>query len=140
MLIDSCAPVNNAGISWIKDYLDSYGIDYNKLKRFPCHQKFRFGSSCYLSEEIVEIPIVIQDKTGKRVSFVIPTFSLNGDTPFLLGKKLMKEWKAKIDLGEGELEISLNEKGQNIRRTFEMTEGSHPMIDLQSESNDDDLV
>ena len=136
LLLDSGAPVNNTGKPWLKGYTEEYGIDINQLKRIPCHQIFKFGASRFLSEEIVEIPINMKDKDGKIFSAIVSTYILDANTPFLLGKKQMKDWKAILNLGEDEMVISTN----NVKRVFKMIEGNHPMIELQMESEEEEVV
>ena len=92
------------------DLYDKYGLDAEKLKRTPCHQIFNFGSSKYLATEIIEIPINMKDKQGEVASYVAPTYILNSKTPFLLGKKQMKDWKALINIGDDELVLETYEK------------------------------
>ena len=140
MVVDSGCPVENAGKRRINSYLEAYGIDAKTLKRHSCHQVFKFGSTRYVSDEIVELLISIKDKTGKVVTFIVSTYSLNADTPFLLAKKTMKEWKAKINVGEDEFEVTTKEKGTSVVRVFEMKGGSHSTVDLQMESEDEEVV
>ena len=60
ILVDSGSPVTNCGEKWMMKYLELYGIDYSSLTKRPCHQKSMFGSSKYISEEIVEVPITMK--------------------------------------------------------------------------------
>ena len=105
------------------------------MKRSNCNQIFKFSSSRFHSDEILDVPLTMKDKDGENVTVVVKTYALNGDTPFLLGKQQMKEWKAKINIGEDELEITKS----GVIRTFSMTEGSHPMIELEMESEDESV-
>ena len=141
MVIDSGAPVPNAGEKWLEQYFEDYGIDFKTLKRMSCYQVFKFGSSKFVSKEIIEVPIRMKDTDGNYVSFVVPTFSLIGaDTPFLLGKTQMKNWNAMINLGQDQLEVYVNENGKKTKRVFKMTKGNHSMIELHTESNEEQVV
>ena len=122
-------------------YLELYGIDYKNLTERPCHQKFTFGSSKYLSEEIVEVPITMKTNEGKHVSFAEATYILkDSNTPFLLGKKTLKVWKAQINIADDELNIKINDNGKLAEKVIPMIDGSHPMVELQTESDDEEVV
>ena len=78
----------------------------------------------------------MKDKQGEVASYVAPTYILNSKTPFLLGKKQMKDWKALINIGDDELVLETN----GNKRTFSMTEGNHPMVELQVKSEEEEVV
>ena len=78
----------------------------------------------------------MKDKQGEVASYVAPTYILNSKTSFLLGKKQMKDWKALINIGDDELVLETN----GNKRTFSMTEGNHPMVKLQVESEEEEVV
>ena len=82
------------------------------MNKIPCHKVFKFGSSRFLSKEIAEVPIVLKDKEGTNVSFIVSTYVLDANTPFLIGKKQMKEWKAILNLGNDEMEIVTGPNGE----------------------------
>ena len=85
--------------------------------------------------------MVWKDEVGKTFSFVVTTYSLIGsNTPFLLGKKEMKEWKTMINLCEDKLEIEIKSNGKSEKRSFKMTEGNHSTIELQMDSPDEEVV
>ena len=61
---------------------------------------FKFGESCYKSKEVMEIPVVLE---GKK--FYLKTEILQGDIPWLIGKKTMSNMDMKIDMKNSLVEI-----------------------------------
>ena len=45
MVLDIGAPVSLAGISWMKQYLQEFGLTIEEMNSVPCNQPFRFGPS-----------------------------------------------------------------------------------------------
>ena len=43
MILDIGAPVSIAGILWMTQYLEEFGLGINEMKSVKCQQPFRFG-------------------------------------------------------------------------------------------------
>ena len=57
MVLDIGAPVNLAGIQWLRQYLGEFDLTIEEMESSPCHQVFKFGPSkrCQsLSREVLE--------------------------------------------------------------------------------------
>ena len=58
MVLDIGAPVSLAGISWMKQYLQEFGLTIEEMNSVPCNQPFRFGPSPrYMSTSLAELPV-----------------------------------------------------------------------------------
>ena len=45
MILDLGAPVSLAGISWMEQYLQEFGLTIEQMNSVSCHQPFVFGPS-----------------------------------------------------------------------------------------------
>ena len=70
---------------------------------------------------------MIKDVNNKEVPVIVPTYVLQARSPFLIGKKTMKQLKGLLDFEEETLQISLH----GNKSTFRLTGESHPMLELQ---------
>ena len=99
MVVDKGAPASLAGKSWIETYLKQQDLEMNNLSGRSCYQQFKFGPSTrYLSEQVVDVPIFLVDKDGKKDILYVTTYVLNADSPFLCGNNTLYSWGAKIDI------------------------------------------
>ena len=84
-----------------------------------CHKVFNFGESAFKSKGVIEIPATL-----KGQKFYLKTEILQGDVPWLIGKKTMNRMGMVIDLKKdsvkievlGGLEVSLKEDKQGHLR------------------------
>ena len=65
IILDLGAPVSLAGISWMEQYLQEFGLTIEHMNCVSCHQLFTFGPSRrYISKSLVEFPILITRLDG----------------------------------------------------------------------------
>ena len=65
-----------------------------------------FGpSQRYVSESLVELPVLVTRLDGKEDFLVIQTYLIDAEVPFLCGKQTLESWNFKIDGREKILEI-----------------------------------
>ena len=65
MILDLLAPVSLAGISWMEQYLQEFGLTIEQMNSVSCHQPFVFGPSRrYISKSFVELLILITRLDG----------------------------------------------------------------------------
>ena len=100
------------------------GLSQKELKRINGTRKesnkvFNFGESSYKSKGVIEIPVIL-----KGQKFYLKTEILQGDVPWLIGKKTMSRMGMTIDLKEnnvkikvlGGMEVKLKEDNQGHLR------------------------
>ena len=93
MILDIGAPVSLAGISWMTQYLQGFGLTIEQLNSIMCSQPFFFGPSRrYLSESLVELPILIMRMDGREDVLIIQTYLVDVEIPFLCGKRTLEGW------------------------------------------------
>ena len=98
MILDIGAPVSLAGISWISQYLQEFGLTIKLLNSFKCSQPFVFGPSrSNLSESLVELPILITRLDRREDILKIQTYLVDAEIPFLCGKRTLGGWNFRID-------------------------------------------
>lgn len=98
MILDIGAPVSLAGVSWMSQYLKEFGLTIGEMKSVRCSQPFVFvPSNMYLSESLVELPVLIMRLDGKEDVLTIQTYLIDAEVPFLCGKQTMEGWNFKID-------------------------------------------
>ena len=84
MILDIGAPVSLAGISWMTQYLQEFGLTIEQLNSVKCSQPFVFSPSRrYLSESLVELPILIRRMDGRKDDLIIQTYLVDAEIPFL---------------------------------------------------------
>ena len=67
MILDCGAPVSLAGISWMDQYLQEFGLTIDQMASTPCNQPFIFGPSRrYISTSKIDLPILVTRKDGKE--------------------------------------------------------------------------
>ena len=92
MILDIGAPVSLAGMEWMTQYLKEYNLEINDLKTSDCHQVFRFGpSKQYVSTKMVELLIMVKGMDGKDDVLKVYTYLVEGDVPFLCGKRTLEK-------------------------------------------------
>ena len=58
MILDCGASVSLEGISWMKQYLQEFGLTIDQMASAPCNQPFVFGAlRIYISTSKVDLPI-----------------------------------------------------------------------------------
>ena len=81
------------------------GLSLSELKRIRETKKesnkvFKFGESSYKSKGVMELPVVLKDR-----KFYLRTEILQGDIPWLIGKKTMSRMGMRIDMKDNLVEI-----------------------------------
>ena len=141
MILDIGAPVSLAGISWMSQYLQEFGLTIEQLKSVKCSQPFVFGpSKRYLSESLVELPVLITRLDGREDVLTIQTYLVDAEIPFLCGKQTLEGWNFKIDGRDKILEIESKTDGSRIRIKMIDTEGGHYAVILETRRKKDSSV
>ena len=97
MILDCGAPVSLAGIFWMEQYLQEFGLTIDQMASAPCNQPFVFGPSRrYVSTSKVDLPILITRMDGKEGILTFQTYFVDAEVPFLCGKKTLKDWNFQI--------------------------------------------
>ena len=66
MILDIGSPVSLAGIPWMTQYLQEFGLTIEQLNSIKCSQPFIFSlSRRYLSESLVKLPVLITRLDGR---------------------------------------------------------------------------
>ena len=93
MILDLGAPVSIAGIPWLEQYFKGFNLKIQDLKAVKCHQPFVFGPSRrYVSESLVELPVLVTRLDGREDVLVIQTYIIDAGVSFLCGKKTIESW------------------------------------------------
>ena len=92
MILNIGAPVSLAGISWMEQYLQEFGLTIEQMNSFPCNQTFVFGPSRrYMSTSLVELPILVTRLEGREDILTIQTYLVDAEIPFLCGKRTVED-------------------------------------------------
>ena len=98
MILDLGAPVSLAGISWMEQYLQEFGLTIDQMNSVPCNQPFVFGPSRrYISKSLIELPILITRLDGREDVLTIQMYLVDAEIPFLCGEKTLEDWSFKIN-------------------------------------------
>ena len=98
MILDLGAPVSLAGISWMEQYLQEFGLTIEQMNSVSCHQPLFFGlSRRYISISLVELLILVTRLDGREDVLTIQTYLVDADIPFLCGKRTLEDWSFWID-------------------------------------------
>ena len=102
-VVDSGCPLTVTGSLWFSAFRDSLRSQgkSNEIEESPCNVNFRFGpSNVYNARKEVSIPIKLgQEITRIRVKVV------NANIPLLIGKDVLKYWKASFDFDNSILRV-----------------------------------
>ena len=91
MILKIGNPVSLAGISWMSQYLQEFGLTIEQLNSIKCRKPFVFGPSRrYLSESLVELPILITRMDGREDVLIIQTYLVDMEVPFLCGNRSLE--------------------------------------------------
>ena len=91
MIVDSGAPVSLAGSTWLDQYLKEFGLTVEEMESSVCKEVFKFGpSKRYLSNLMVEIPVIVQRLDGKEDVLKVQTYIVDAEVPFLCGKRTLE--------------------------------------------------
>ena len=143
MILDIGAPVSIAGVPWMQQYLEEFGLKVEEMKSVRCHQPFVFGPSRrYVSTTLVELPVLITRLDGREDVLVIQTYLVDAEVPFLCGKQTMESWNFRIDGKEKILEIETKSDQECSRKLIKMidTVGGHYGIILETRRRKDTSV
>ena len=67
MILDLGAPMSIAGVPWMNQYLEGFGLEIDNMKSVSCNQPFVFGpSKRYISKLMVELLIIVTRMDGKE--------------------------------------------------------------------------
>ena len=92
MILDLGAPVSLAGISWMEQYLQEFGLIIDQMNSVLCHQPFVFGPSRrYICKSLVELPILIMRLDGREDVLTIHTYFVDAGIPFLCAKSTLED-------------------------------------------------
>ena len=125
-----------AGISWMEQYLQEFGLTIEHMNCFSCHQLFTFGPSRrYISKSLVEFPILITRLDGWEDVLTIQTYLVHAEIPFLCGKRTLEDWSFQIDRRDKILEITSKTDWSRLQVKRIDTKGGHyiPLGDLAEE-------
>ena len=88
MILDIGAPLSLAGVSWMTQYLQEFGLKIDYMKSVSCSQPFVFGpSKRYISKLLIELPILVTRMDGKEDVLVVQTYLVEQEVPFLCRKQ-----------------------------------------------------
>ena len=78
MILDIGAPVSLVGVSWMSQYLKEFDLTIGEMNLVRCNQPFVFGpSKRYLSETLVELPVLVTRLDDKEDILTIQTYLIN---------------------------------------------------------------
>ena len=98
MILDCGAPVSLAGISWMEQYLQEFGLTIDQMASTPCNQPFVFGPSRrYVSTSKIDLPVLVTRRDGKEDVLNVLTYLVDAEVPFLCGKKTLEDWNFQIN-------------------------------------------
>ena len=122
-----------AGISWMEQYLQEFGLTIEQMNSVPCNKLFFFGpSSRYTSTSLVELPILITRLDGREDVLTIQTYLVDAEIPFLCGKRTLEDWSFQIDGREKILKITSKTDGSRIQVKMIDTKVGHYSIILET--------
>ena len=91
MILDIRALLNLAGVSWMTQYLEEFGLRIEDMKSITCNQPFLFGpSKRYVSKILVELPILVTRIDGKEDILTVQTYLVDVEVPFLITLHFIK--------------------------------------------------
>ena len=91
MILDIGAPVSISGVPWMEQYLEEFDLNMHDLKAVKCHQPFAFRpSQMYVSESLVELPVLVTRLDGREDVFIILTYLVDVELSFLCGKQTLE--------------------------------------------------
>ena len=135
MILDIGAPVSVAGTQWMNQYLAGFGLEVDNLKSVSCIQPFIFGPSMrYVSELLVELPILVTRMDGKEDVLKVQTYLVDAEVPFLCSKQTLESWNFNIYGPEKMLEIHMKTGEEHGKKFLKMeeTSGGHYGIILET--------
>merc|ERR1711954_117939 len=119
----------------MKQYLEGFGLEIEKMKSVSCNQPFVFGpSKIYVSKSLIEVPILVTRMDGKEDVLKVQTYLVDAEVPFLCGKQTLESWNFKIDGPEKILEIHMKNGEDHGKKFLKMedTAGGHYGIVLET--------
>ena len=106
MILNIGAPVSLAGIPWMTQYLQKFGLTIEQLNSVKCSKPFVFGPSRqYLSKSLVELSVLITRLDRREDVLSTQTYLVDAKVPFLCGKKTLEGWNFNIKGRDKILEI-----------------------------------
>ena len=119
MLIDCGCPRSMIGRKQLEAYLKSQGFSVENLEKKDSEiSRFKFGETIYESNDIVQLPIKIEDSEKVVHTLLIDVHVVEGSVPFLFGKDTGTEWDAELKM-KGEtlnLRIATDKRRQEVFR------------------------
>ena len=84
------APVSIAGVPWMKQYLEGFGLEIDNMKSISCNHPFVFGpSKRYVSKSLIELLILVTRIDGKEDVLKVQTYLVDAKVLFLCGKQTL---------------------------------------------------
>ena len=119
MILDIRAPVSIASVPWMEEF----DLKIQDLKAVKCNQPFVFGpSQRYVSESLVELPVLVSRLDGREDVLVIQTYLIDAEVPFLCGKQTLESWKFKIDGVDKILDIEVKTYQKHSKKLLKMVD------------------
>ena len=135
MILDIGTPLSLAGVSWMTQYLEEFGLKIEDMKSVACNQPFVFKQSKrYVSKLLVELLILVTRLDGREDVLTVQTYLVDGEVPFLCSKQTLESWNFKIDGKEKILEVQMEIGQDNGKKLIRMidTAGGHNGIILET--------
>ena len=124
-LVDSGCPELVAGLSWLRTYQSSKGIEFSCINR---KDVFQMGNTVFNTIMFKRIPV----KIGNHEE-VLEVGIIDTEIPLLISRKKLREWGGKIDFEDNTLH--LKSTGETIQ--LEVTSTGHLVMNLGKDLKND---
>ena len=122
-------------------YLQEFCLRIEEIKSTKRNQPFVFGPSRqYLSETLVELPVLVTKLDGHEDVLVIHTYLVDAEVPFLCGKQTLEKWNFTINGKEKVLELESKLDGSKMQIKMVDTNGGYYAIVLDTRKTPDSHV
>ena len=140
MILDYGATVSLAGISWMEQYLQEFGLTIDQMASTPCNLLFVFRPSRrFISSTQIDLSILVTRKDGKEDVLHVPTYLVDAEIPFLCGKKTLEDWNFQINGRDKILDVSSLTDDTRLQLEMIDTQGGHYGIVLETQKKRDVL-
>ena len=142
MILGLGAPVSITRISWMAQYLKEFDLTIEEMKSMKCNQPFIFGpSKRYLSQTLVEFPVLVTRLDGKEDVLVIQTYLVDAEVPFLCGKQTLENWNFRIDSRDKILEIESKTDGSQMKiKMIDMSGGHYAVVLMKRKKQNSSIL
>ena len=136
-VVDNGAPLSIVGNPWLDKYLEENALTRNDLKSDNIEEYFTFGpSEVYESNTRFEIPIMVKDKSGRKIKTFVKACEVDTEVPLLMGKNTLKELGCCTDHKKNILKCDDIIENEKIEFDLEQTSGGHDALKLESIKED----